>query len=174
MPAFKTTNEIFYHSDQQDKYENAFSSIELGEDYNFVNPRELPKETLWEYKRNMQISDVLIWEQIAYGSGGIGVYASYLPFAEFYLFTSDTANKITTFYDKSKQNNANLILENFLILNKIHQWGMLPYKLNTNIDPSDVVIMSDHIPGIFLKNKNIDDINSKLLIDKDLYLMSYN
>jgi hypothetical protein len=172
MPAFKTTNEIFYYSDQQDKFENAFNSIELGDDYNFINPKNLPKETHWQYKRDMQISDVLIWEQIAYGSGGIGIYASYLPFAEFYLFTSDTANKITTFYDKNKENNANMMLENFLILNKIHQWGMLPYKINTNIDPLNVVIESDHISGIFFKNKDINEINSALLIEKDLYLSS--
>ena len=46
----------------------------------------------------MQIEDVDIWEQLYYDTGGIGVYVSWAPYAEFYLLTTgqkaNTAPKI--------------------------------------------------------------------------------
>lgn len=46
-----------------------------------------PPTVDWDYKREMRIEDVEIWEQIYYASGGIGLYAAYLPYAEFYMIT---------------------------------------------------------------------------------------
>jgi hypothetical protein len=46
-----------------------------------------PPTVNWKYDREMRVEDVEIWEQICYKSGGIGLYAAYLPYAEFYIVT---------------------------------------------------------------------------------------
>lgn len=45
----------------------------------------LPPKKEWDYKRSMQIEDVDLWEVIYEQSGSIGVYASWDPYAEFYM-----------------------------------------------------------------------------------------
>ena len=45
----------------------------------------LPPKKEWDYKRPMQIEDVDLWEVIYEQGGAVGVYASYNPFAEFYM-----------------------------------------------------------------------------------------
>lgn len=44
-----------------------------------------PPTTPWDYSRELQIEDVDFWEVIYEASGGIGIYASWSPYAEFYL-----------------------------------------------------------------------------------------
>lgn len=44
-----------------------------------------PPTTSWDYSRELQIEDVNFWEVIYEESGGIGIYASWSPYAEFYL-----------------------------------------------------------------------------------------
>lgn len=46
---------------------------------------QAPPRIDWNYEREMQIEDVDLWEVIYEQSGGIGVYAAYMPYAEFYL-----------------------------------------------------------------------------------------
>jgi hypothetical protein len=46
-----------------------------------------PPTVNWKYDREIKIEDVEIWEQICYKTGGIGLYAAYLPYAEFYIVT---------------------------------------------------------------------------------------
>lgn len=46
---------------------------------------QLPPKIDWDYSRELQIEDVDIWEVIYESGGGIGVYASWSPYAEFYL-----------------------------------------------------------------------------------------
>lgn len=46
-----------------------------------------PPTVDWDYSREMRIEDVEIWEQIYYATGGLGLYAAYLPYAEFYMIT---------------------------------------------------------------------------------------
>jgi hypothetical protein len=48
----------------------------------------LPPTKNWDYKRVMQLEDVVIWEQISYQGGGLGLYVSWDPYAEFYMITS--------------------------------------------------------------------------------------
>ena len=56
----------------------------------------IPPTTDWDYSREMQIEDVDIWEVLYEASGGIGIYVSWSPYAEFYLvstgFKSNTPN----------------------------------------------------------------------------------
>jgi hypothetical protein len=75
MPVFRTTAQIFAH---------------LGEevwspDWSNYNTVQLPPTKPWDYQRDMTIEDVEIWEVIQEGGNGMGIYASWLPFAEFYM-----------------------------------------------------------------------------------------
>ena len=73
MPFFKTTHNIY---------------IDQGEyfDPNWMDSNKLvlPPKTDWDYKREMKIEDVNLWELIQ-EIGSVGVYAAWDPYAEFYL-----------------------------------------------------------------------------------------
>jgi hypothetical protein len=65
----------------------------------------LPPKRDWDYSKDMEISDVDVWEVIYQASGGIGVYAAWSPYAEFYMITdrftsSSNDPSITTLYGK--------------------------------------------------------------------------
>jgi hypothetical protein len=45
----------------------------------------LPPKYDWDYKRELQIEDVDIWEVIYEQGGGVGVYAAWCPYAAFYM-----------------------------------------------------------------------------------------
>ena len=64
---FKDFNEVF-----EDKW--AQSNIVM-----------TPPTKPWDYSRELQIKDVDIWEVIYEQGGGCGIYASWSPYAEFYL-----------------------------------------------------------------------------------------
>lgn len=72
MPFFKTTYNIY---------------VDHGEyfDPNWMDSDTLvlPPRTYWDYKKEMKIEDVNLWEVI--GENGFGIYASWDPYAEFYL-----------------------------------------------------------------------------------------
>lgn len=92
MPFFKTTHNIFKD------YGEVFDPNWMDSDTLILPPR-----TFWDYSRPMTVEDVDIWELIYEASGGIGVYASWSPYAEFYMLKhhwTDTANdsKIEIFY----------------------------------------------------------------------------
>jgi len=74
----------------------------------------LPPNPSWDYNRDMIIEDVDIWEVLYEASGGVGVYASWCPYAEFYLLTLGIKSKnqnplhadernIETFYGQGAQ-----------------------------------------------------------------------
>jgi hypothetical protein len=54
------------------------------------NKIEYPPRIDWDHKRPMVLEDVDIWEVLYYESGNIGVYAAWLPYAEFYLLRPGT------------------------------------------------------------------------------------
>lgn len=97
MPIFKTTYNILKSPDTDELF-----------DPNWMDSDKLilpPKED-WDYKREMTIEDVDIWEQIYFSSGGTGLYAAWSPYAEFYLIINNVyynpscPNSIETFYGK--------------------------------------------------------------------------
>lgn len=75
MPVFRTTAQIFSHLGEEVLDPN-------WADYDKV---QLPPTKKWDYQRDMTIEDVEIWEVIREGGGGMGIYAAWLPFAEFYM-----------------------------------------------------------------------------------------
>jgi hypothetical protein len=81
MPVFKTTHNILKRYDEDELYtENWMDS----------NTLVLPPKIDWDYNREMIIEDVDIWEVLYEGAGGKGVYAAWLPYAEFYMVTTGT------------------------------------------------------------------------------------
>ena len=84
MPVFKTTYNILKKYDEDELYtDNYLDSDSL----------VLPPKVEWDYAREMTIEDVDIWEVLFEGSGGKGVYASWLPYAEFYMIATGTDEK---------------------------------------------------------------------------------
>ena len=74
MPRFKSNANIFVN------FEEHF-------DNNWMDSSNLiiPDAKQWTYDREMNIDDVDLWEVLYEEGGGKAVYASYVPFAEFYL-----------------------------------------------------------------------------------------
>jgi len=70
------------------------------------NKIETPPNPAWDYSRELQIEDVDIWEVIYEQGGGFGVYASWCPYAEFYLVRTgwwNVPNDIETYYGVGAQ-----------------------------------------------------------------------
>jgi hypothetical protein len=79
MPVFKTTYNILKKCDEDELYtENIYDSDKL----------VLPPMYKWSYDKELSIEDVDVWEVIYEESGGVGIYASWCPYAEFYLITT--------------------------------------------------------------------------------------
>lgn len=79
MPFFKSTYNILKKQDEDEVFD---------ENWMDSNKLIIPQNTKWDYSRKLTVEDVDIWEVIYEGSGGIGVYASYNPYAEFYMITT--------------------------------------------------------------------------------------
>jgi hypothetical protein len=79
MPQFKSTYNILKKPDEDEVF-----------NINWMDSDKiiLPPTKEWDYAREMSIEDVDIWEVIYEAGGGVGVYASWCPYAEFYLVTT--------------------------------------------------------------------------------------
>lgn len=79
MPQFKSTYNILKKQDEDEVFNpNWMDSDKL----------ILPPTKKWDYKRDLKIEDIDIWEVLYEASGGIGVYAAWTPYAEFYMMTT--------------------------------------------------------------------------------------
>jgi len=77
--------------------ENIFKNFEHYFDPNWMNSNEVvyPPRVDWDYSRELQIEDIDLWEVICEGWYNCGVYAAWLPYAEFYLFVDYSKIYIT-------------------------------------------------------------------------------
>jgi hypothetical protein len=71
----------------------------------------LPPNPLWDYSRELKIEDVDLWEVIFEGAGGWALYASWCPYAEFFMLKTgsnfNAANPgwgVETYYGPGAQN----------------------------------------------------------------------
>lgn len=105
MPIFKTTYNILHRPDQDELCPE--------EKLNYDIPVNPPSKE-WDYKRDLKVEDIDIWEVLYEASGGRGVYAAWLPYAEFYMITTGLVpntlqtrlveeRKIETFYGAGAQ-----------------------------------------------------------------------
>ena len=74
MPRFKTTEMIIKGTEEYFD-ENWMDSPFL----------QLPDSDAWDYSRELNIEDIDLWEVISEASGPTGLYAAWLPYAEFYM-----------------------------------------------------------------------------------------
>lgn len=132
MPFFKSTFNILKKYDEDEVFNtNWMDSDKL----------VLPPKINWDYKREMIIEDVDIWEVLYEATGGIGVYASWLPYAEFYMITTglDFKNavryineipyydrQIETFYGQGAQQKLTARLAELKIRLPVHQSWIEP------------------------------------------------
>lgn len=79
MPLFKSTYNILKSPEEDEVF-----------DPNWMDSDKivLPPKRDWDYKRELVIEDVDIWEVLYEESNGIGIYVSWSPYAEFYLITT--------------------------------------------------------------------------------------
>lgn len=99
MPRFKTTQNILLDNNEY-----------FDENWMDVPFLQVPEYKNWDYSRELQIEDIDIWEVISEISGPTGVYAAYVPYAEFYLIIVN-GQIDSTYYGK----NAAVHLEKYLI-----------------------------------------------------------
>lgn len=84
MPFFKTNKNIFVDNQYDELYDaNKYDSDTV----QFPPGGPDDPKAQWDYARPMNIEDVDIWEEIYWQGGGLGLYAAWLPFAEFYMIT---------------------------------------------------------------------------------------
>jgi hypothetical protein len=79
MPFFKSTYNILKKQDEDEVFNKNWMDSDTV---------ILPPKVDWDYSRELTIEDVDIWEVLYEASGGIGVYAAWLPYAEFYMITT--------------------------------------------------------------------------------------
>lgn len=98
MPFFKTTYNILTKPWEDEAWDDNWMDS---------NTLVLPPKKDWDYKKELSIEDVSLWEVIYQQGGGLGVYASWDPYAEFYLITqhnfSIRTNAIETYYGAGAQ-----------------------------------------------------------------------
>jgi hypothetical protein len=80
MPVFKTTDEIL---------NNLWKISNQVED--------LPARHEWLKSKNIEFSDITMWEEIYFQPGNIGIYAAWSPYAELYVITYNLINCIDVF-----------------------------------------------------------------------------
>ena len=120
MPFFKTTYNIY--TDQGEYFDsNWMDSDKL----------MLPPKTDWDYKREMKVEDVNLWELIG-ELGIVGVYAAWDPYAEFYLIkTSPNENSLSfeTYYGKGALKK---------VKKRMKELGFTVPKIKHWVDPNDM------------------------------------
>jgi len=95
MPVFRSTKDIF-KTPWEDEVFNP----------NWMDSDKLitPPTKDWSYDRELTVQDVDIWEELAARGGGLGIYAAWCPYAEFYMITlhgfRSMPNRVETYYGK--------------------------------------------------------------------------
>ena len=86
MPQFKSTYNILKKVDEDEVFESSWMDSDK---------LQLPPRIDWDYKRELFIEDIDIWEVLYQQEGSVGVYAAWCPYAEFYMITTgaDWSNK---------------------------------------------------------------------------------
>ena len=137
MPQFKTTYNIL---------------TEQGTEYwdpNWMDSNTLivPPKKNWDYKREMVVDDVDIWEVLCEIGGGVGAYAAWSPYAEFYLITAGWLPL------KENQKFNDLIIETYYgpgiqstVENRMKELGMIVSKQEHWIEPEDLWLYSKEEP----------------------------
>jgi hypothetical protein len=89
---FKTTKDIFKAWNDELWSDNLLDSDKV----------IYPPRIEWDYSRTLNMEDIDIWEVLCSEGGGRGVWAAWLPYAEFYLvrpgWEAESKNGFETYY----------------------------------------------------------------------------
>jgi hypothetical protein len=85
----------------------------------------------WDYDREMHIEDVDIWEIVFESGGGAGVYAAWMPYAEFYMIRTGAwnNNEIETYYGPGSGN---------IVMKRMKDLGFPFSATKVWVDPEDM------------------------------------
>ena len=108
MPRWKTTQNILYLKQDGEYFDDNWMNYDRISQY-------APPQIFWNSDRPIKIEDIDLWEVITEMSGPIGVYAAYMPYAEYYIVTSGW--RVIAEFEGYM---ANERLEQYLIQNNIH------------------------------------------------------
>jgi hypothetical protein len=94
MPRFKSTQNIF--KDNKEEFsQNWLNNYSI----------EVPPYIQWDESRELSPEDIDLWEVITETAGPTGVYAAWLPYAEFYMIIS-SGSIDSTYYGKGSDLHA--------------------------------------------------------------------
>jgi hypothetical protein len=119
MPAFKSTRDIFNPNEHSEAFDPKWFDSD-----NLV----LPAKTSWDYKRELQIEDVNIWEVIFEIGSFVSLYAAWDPHAEFFLFLYHGTAE--TFYGKGAQKKLKIRLDALEIPYSLHKMWVDPSQMH--------------------------------------------
>lgn len=126
---FKSTQNIF--KDFGEVFESKWSDS---------NTPIYPPNPSWDYSRELTIDDIDIWEVIYEQGGGLGIYAAWCPYAEFYLVRTgwwNAPNDLETYYGPGAQDKVQKRMNDLKI----------PYCLNkTWVDPEEMWLYENPDP----------------------------
>ena len=106
MPIFRTTHNILKAPWEKEVFDENWMN------YDTI---QTPPYKKWDYKRELSIEDVNVWEVLYEGSGFKGVYAAWDPHAELYLVTTSCCT-METFYGKGAQDKLKKFLKDHNIM----------------------------------------------------------
>jgi hypothetical protein len=129
MPFFKTTKNIF----------TPWEDELFSENWMDTNKPYTPPTKIWDYKRPLKIEDIDIWEVVYEQGGGVGIYAAWEPYAEFYLLRTGwkeelSGKGIETYYGEKSQGK---------VIKRCRELG-IPLAINKlYVDPGDMWLFSN-------------------------------
>ena len=115
--------------------EAIFKNLNIFYDENLIDKNIIsPKTFQWDNSREMKIEDVDLWEIVYEQGGAFGLYASWLPYAEFYMlrvgwYLESQGHGVETYYGPEAR---------FLCYKRMKDFGI---NLNTNkvwVDSQDI------------------------------------
>ena len=136
MPFFKSTYNILKKPDEDEVFNpNWMDSDKV------VMPPTKP----WDYKKEMTIEDVDIWEVLAECGGGTGIYAAWYPYAEFYLITtgSDFRNQWSAGLNGASYNYMDKFWETYYGAGAQKQVKQRAKELNLSLNNYEIWVEED-------------------------------
>jgi hypothetical protein len=134
MPIFRTTKGILTGKESEIFDPN----------YDVDSPLFLPPNGQWDYKRELQIDDVSIWQVIYEESGRRGLYAAWDPYAEFYMILAgwkkdiygnpDKLADVESYYGKGAQN---------MVMKRAQELGFHVEQQKIWVEPEDMWLYED-------------------------------
>jgi hypothetical protein len=133
MPFFKSTHNILKAPWEDEVF-----------DKNWMDSDKLilPNKKDWDYKKPLQIENVNIWEVIFEQGGGWGLYASWDPYAEFYLLSMGQ-NGLETYYGAGVQDELHKRLKELNMPVEIKQMWVEPEDMwkYTKQEPEKLILL---------------------------------